>query len=171
MVIVNKTIREILEEVGRCKVLRRDIISPGNNPEIFLTGWVEEGLFGGPSHDYRDTVLGNLELGDDDRKGLQMVFAECVTNGVEWGNNRNPDYGVRVSVLEGKSDYLIEIEDSGKGFDYSERIAQMRTGGGYANRGGSGLASLELEDVEATFCGTGNILVIRKNKKTSWEEK
>jgi anti-sigma regulatory factor (Ser/Thr protein kinase) len=165
MTIVTKSYREMLRESGPGKILIDDKISPESNPEIFDQGYKEEGIFGGPSRKYIDKVLDKMDLDEDSKKGLRLALAEAITNAVEWGNNANRHLPVRIRVIRCIKDYILRFQDSGNGFPYMEKVQQLRSGGKYYHRGGSGLGTLELEAIEASFDCPGNILNIRKRRE------
>lgn len=169
MSIVSSSYKQMLHKSGPCRILRRETISPDQNPDIFNAGFKEEGVFGGPSRAYVNSIVNSLNLSSEDKINMRLVLAEAITNAIERGNKSNTSLHVSIKLLEGKLDYIIRIQDSGAGFDYDEKVRKLRAGEVYYERGGSGLGALEIEELEASFEGTGNILNIRKKKQRSWD--
>ena len=103
MVIVDKSIDELLNELSNPMVeLEDDFVIQGRSDlGSFMTQVFDEGL---------------CSLRSDE--SLYPLVREAALNAAEWGNNFDSSKKVVVKLYSGLNGWLLQISDSGKGFDY-----------------------------------------------------
>ncbi|MFQ5976372.1 MAG: hypothetical protein ACE5J5_08670 [Candidatus Hydrothermarchaeales archaeon] len=72
-----------------------------------------------------------------------------------------------VKIFEGRKGVVVQIRDSGQGFDHQETVRKMRDGERHSTRpdiGGEGLKVFDMEGYEVSFEGVGNVVDI------AWKE-
>lgn len=76
---------------------------------------------------------------------------------------RHGDFPVKVKVLVSKNDVLVNIKDSGKGFDYEKTISKYNNGEKYYHNHGKGTKILAKSDAKVWFKDHGKEINILYN--------
>ncbi len=118
------------------------------------------------AHKLVETIIGQLDSeGWNCREQfqIQMAVEESITNAIEHGNKRDATKTVKVACHINNHEFLIMIEDQGRGFDrdsladctQEDRIDQPR---------GRGVMLIESFMSEVEFLGCGNIVRMKRVK-------
>lgn len=175
MVFVEKSFEQMLYEIGFERFIRDDNICPGKNPELFKKALNADAFL--PSLEYRwgiwDQVQSIRRPEDDLSNTLFSIVEEVMLNMYERAHNCDDNLNMSVKIAEGSEGYVLRFGDSGKEFNFREKIEKFRKNEKYEKRWGYGLEALNLPHVEASFEGDGSILNVkfRKYKPAGvWEE-
>ncbi len=92
--------------------------------------------------------------------GVWNAVAFALENAFLRGNKANPKLEVIVRVYEGLAGKVVQIIDSGDGFDYHNIVRRVYADEEYASGRGMGLRALSSSPVIGGYEGKGNILNI-----------
>ena len=153
MALIEKKVKQMLKEVGRPKMIRHDILSPKDNPDIFTEVLLGHGLpFFRPSSTYVQSI-------SDLTKIPYRIINEVFLNAFGRGNRGQADLPVSVRVFEGRKGRILRIRDSGAGFDYKGALNRKKNGEVYYQNSGFGLNLLdESSEVQASYEGDGSVI-------------
>jgi hypothetical protein len=179
MTFVDKSFRQMMEEIEFQRFIRHDRISPYENPELF---GIKEGEYDGKkiyviTSDYCRGIIKKLQLPhmnvrvnykSDGKQSspkysvlVDSIIAEAMINGYERGHNCDDRLKLSLRVAEGEEGYILRFRDHGPGFDYKDKIYLLRTDQPYWQRLGAGFSLLDAENIEASYEGNGNILNVK----------
>ncbi len=79
-------------------------------------------------------------------------------NSIMYGNKKDTGLPLKVKVFKGLKGVVIQIEDSGEGFDFKETQRKWENGETYYQNGGNGWKFFNRPYVQVSFEGKGNII-------------
>jgi signal transduction histidine kinase len=105
-------------------------------------------------HHNADEGLKQMKLTSEQRKNIFLIFKEAVHNIVKYANCKK----VNVELSLDNNDFVMMIQDDGKGFDGS-RIAVSKIAQEHAYIGGNGIKNMHARamDMQAKLCIYSNI--------------
>jgi len=112
------------------------------------------------SPEYHDALFVSLNISKSRHFLIWESISLALENAFLRGNKADPNQPVIVRVYEGLDGRVIQIIDSGEGFDYKGLIKQWKAGGKYAIGSGKGWRQLQAAQVLAGYEGSGNIINI-----------
>ena len=101
-------------------------------------------------------VVDNFNLNFESSFGLHTVIVELVENAIIHGNKRNMDLEVRVFIGVGITEIIIEVEDTGEGFDLVD-IPEFYPPADIRREGGRGIFFIKTLCSSCCTLGKGNI--------------
>lgn len=175
MTLINKSFEQMLEEIDFEKFIRHDNVCPEKNPEKFRRG-----------QDVNDSFMPHTEYIEEIKKQMKdiiepnkvyypseyppgvltKVIEETMLNMYERANDCTDWLNMSVKLAQGSKGYVLRFRDSGKGFNFKEKVKRMKKGKKYSQRKGCGLKILNNGIIESSFEGNGNIvnIMIKKYK-------
>ncbi|MBU0457228.1 MAG: hypothetical protein ABH824_02855 [Nanoarchaeota archaeon] len=153
------TLENALKIIAPYKLIKQIKIIPAKNGKLQESSTGQ--LYWRESPELNDFIFKRLKISA--RKNTQIW--DAISLGLEnafWrGNKNNPQLEVIVRIFLGKNGKIIQIKDSGNGFDYVKKIKLLKSGGNYASGLGRGLKALnKVDSISAGYQGKGNILNI-----------
>ena len=125
--------------------------------ELFIPSTIE-GL-----NECLDTVVEIRELFNldfDASFGLHTIIVESVENAFIHGNRGVRELKVRVFISICASEILVEVEDSGEGFNLNS-IVSLTSKSNIKNEGGRGIFFIKMLSSSCYAIGKGNIIRIK----------
>jgi hypothetical protein len=182
MTLVEKSLEQMLQEIQFQTIWREDVIVLGKFPECPRPSAKSAHNLSAPLVDFLwKHYDGDTEIADhisqlEGRKNGRSLISFALENAILWGNRNNPDLPVAVKVYDGHCGVVVQIKDSGKGFDYREKTGIVKglrsekllgqhgvpdkNGRKYYRRKGGGFSTYEWHPSEVAFEGKGNVLNI-----------
>lgn len=111
-----------------------------------------------------DDALGRLGLDEDGRHWVGIAVREAVANAIKHGNKLHPEKNVEVELAFDGEEAIIQIEDSGRGFD-PEAVDDPLAPENLLKPNGRGIFYMKnfMDHVEFTFRPEGGtVLTLRK---------
>lgn len=167
MVLKNKPLEKMLEEIqydGNCTY---DIIIPKKNGRVYSKKFYGGRGYVGAPKELMDGILEIIEdfMGEDDHVKNWSAPIEIIENAFVRGNNYQADMAVSFKVFEGEEGLVLRIRDSGKGFDYKKKINQFHNGEEYWQNLGWGLKDANRSSHVFSYEGNGSIVNIMMKKQ------
>ena len=161
MPIVSKSLVELLQEIEGSKCIFQETISPDSNPDLFVDlATTDGGSTRIPDCQYRDKLMQIITPFYKPHRfkwvtppDYEPCLLEAVTNAFERG--KPP---VTFQIFTGKKGHVLRIEDSGEGFDYQSKIAEMKSGSEeFYQRSGGGFKTFERKPYQVSYEIKGNV--------------
>jgi hypothetical protein len=180
MVLVNKNLEGMLKEIDFQAISRDDTIIPMTFQGCPKQEEIPE-LSDVLCDFVRQIYHGDEELASyvTERTGKQWgarLIAVAIENAVLWGNHNNPHLPVTIKAYEGRHGLIVQVQDSGKGFDYATKIDIVKSlkdekrldkhgvpdkkERKYYTRKGGGFSTYEGVSAQVSFEATGNTINI-----------
>ena len=163
MTFVNKTLEEMLgsnhELVYSLNVtptINGEILEARSNYWGFITKEQEDELFS----------LINAKIRTALYEDAEDTLMEIIDNAFNRGNMAF-DKPITINLYETNDKIAVQIKDSGSGFDYKTKIAQLNAGEVYFQGHGCGLRRMKNSEWEISYEGNGNTVnvLIPKERK------
>ncbi len=108
----------------------------------------------------QDKLMSKLGVSIQKHAGVWNAVALALENAFLRGNKADPKLEVVVRVYEGLAGKVVQIIDSGAGFDYHDIVRRVYAEKEYASGRGMGLRTLSKSPVIGGYEDKGNILNI-----------
>jgi len=157
MVFIDKPLEIMLEEIGFNSFLRFDYLVPQEEIERY-----DQGQNLHPDNKYIIEVLQSIasngkKLDSSQLMNIGYMVGFVLENAFTHGNQRSIDFPVSLKVLSGDHGVVVRIRDAGIGFDFKEKINQMRAGdSNYFTGAGYGLQMIDRSSVQVGYEDKGS---------------
>jgi len=163
MTFVDKTLDEMLKEIGFNEFGTYDIIIPEENGRVVAGTEVDLTY---KQHKILEDIAKQM-----DNHYAYYVIGELILNGLCRGNKKQSYLPISIKIFEGDKGIVIRIRDSGEGFNFKEKIRQMKNGETYYQYTGGGLRLSDKVSDEVSYEGNGSIVnVCILNREEGWKK-
>jgi len=152
MTFVDKTLDEMLKEIGFNEFGTYDIIIPEKNGRTNL-------LNPDTSEEF-DENMSRLIKEKTGNHNAHYIVDETILNALWWGNKKQIDMPISVKTFFGDKGIVFRIRDSGKGFDFKETIRKLGNREKYYNNYGGGFIIQQSSPYDISYEGDGSIVNI-----------
>ena len=160
MVLIAKSLEEMMEEIGDAKFSYYEIFNPEKDSRNFKERTYAGNPYVNVRNEFIDLLMNELNLHRTSRWEAGSAVALALENSLTRGHNCDTSLPVSVKVFTGDYGSVVRIRDSGPGFDFLGHIRERTEGKYYGTGRGSGILFFDHCSPQVSYEGNGSIVNI-----------